>query len=121
MGYFYNGPKAKLTRRLLKKTIPDPESQLWFYLRDRRFHGIKFRRQYSVGRYVVDFYCPKVRLAIEIDGDSHYVADAPEQDKVRQEYIEACGITVARFTNQEITQHVEEVLKEIERVVLPSP
>lgn len=102
MGYFYNGSKAIKTRRLLKRNLPATENILWYYLRNRRFYGIKFRRQYSGNNYVIDFYCPAARVAIEIDGDSHFTDDAPKQDHLRQQFIEDCGIKVLRFTNKEV-------------------
>ncbi|MBI4021858.1 MAG: endonuclease domain-containing protein [Candidatus Andersenbacteria bacterium] len=92
--------------------------RLWFELRDRRLRGIKFRRQYSVGPYVVDFYCAKTRLAVELDGDSHFTRRAELYDADRQRYIEACGITVLRFTNDEVYRSMEQVLEKLVTVVV---
>ena len=110
MGYFYNDPKAIKARRVLRRNLPATEDRLWYYLRNRRFYGIKFRRQYSVSTYVVDFYCPAARVAIEIDGGSHYIGGAPEQDRVRQQFIEMCGIKIIRFTNKDVMENIEGVL-----------
>lgn len=117
MGYFYSNASSKPVRQNLKREMTEPEKRLWYFLRNRRLHGIKFRRQYSIGRYVVDFYCPSARLAIEIDGDSHYVDDAPQYDKSRQEFIEDNGIKVIRFTNQEVIENIEGVVQKITEVV----
>ena len=113
MGYFYSNASSKPIRQNLKRQMTKPEKRLWNYLRSRRLSGVKFRRQYSVGRYVVDFYCPSARLAIELDGDSHYVDDAPAYDKARQEFIEDNGIKVIRFTNQDVMKNIEGVLQKI--------
>ncbi len=73
--------------------------------------GFKFRRQYSVGPYVIDFYCPALNLAVEIDGDSHFQRDS--NDKPRQYYIENFGIRFSRFTNEEVYNNLEGVLEVI--------
>lgn len=96
--------------------MPSPETILWFQLRRHQL-GYKFRRQYSVGRYVVDFYAAKLRLAIEIDGDSHFSKNAQRYDKLRQEFIEACGVTVIRFTNTEITDGIDDVIQRIQKTI----
>lgn len=114
MGRFYEGPAARTTRRSLRKIIPEPENILWYHLRARRLNGIKFRRQYSIGRYVIDFYCPTARLAIEIDGDSHFESTkVRDYDQQRQKYIEACGIRMLRFSNQEVMKNLDGVLEKI--------
>ena len=92
--------------------MPEAERLLWEKIRMKQL-GVKFRRQYSVGRYILDFYCRELRLAIELDGDSHLINDAPVQDKVRQEYLEACGIRILRFNNSEIYENLEGVLEGI--------
>ena len=69
--YLYNDPSAKLDRRRLRKNATNAERKSWSILRSRRIAGLKFFRQYSVGPYILDFYCPEQRLAIEIDGGQH--------------------------------------------------
>jgi very-short-patch-repair endonuclease len=113
MGKFYNQDKSKLVRRGLRKQLTAPEQKLWYRLRGRNLSNIKFRRQYSIGRYVVDFYAPDARVVIEIDGDSHYEQNAIEYDKIRTEYFESCGIRVIRFTNREVMGQLEAVLEKI--------
>ena len=76
-------------------------------------HGQRFLRQYGVEEYVLDFYCPKLKFAIEVDGDSHFVSGAEEYDKARQEYIESFGIQFIRFTNDEICKNLDGVCQEI--------
>lgn len=113
MGKLYNQGTSKLVRRGLRKQLTAPEQKLWYRLRARHLENIKFRRQYSIGRYVVDFYAPDSRVVIEIDGDSHYEEEAIQYDKIRSEYFESCGITVIRFTNKDVMEHFEEVLQKI--------
>ncbi|MDD2870923.1 MAG: DUF559 domain-containing protein, partial [Candidatus Gracilibacteria bacterium] len=75
------------------------------------FHGLKFRRQHSIDRYIVDFYCTKYKIAIEIDGNVHI--ERQEYDELRTEYLNACGIEVIRFTNDEIIIDIKKVLKKL--------
>ncbi len=93
--------------------MPKAEMILWRFLKGKNLNGYKFRRQYSVGAYVLDFYCAKLKLAIELDGDSHFVDGVQEYDKMRQTFIESFGIKFLRFTNYEIYTNIEAVLNEI--------
>ena len=90
---------------------------MWSKLRAKRLLGQKFRRQYSIGPYVVDFYCPGLKLAVEIDGDSHFQPCMEEQDRRRQAFIESFGVQFLRFTNEEVTSNLDEVLAVIGRFV----
>ena len=75
--------------------------------------GYKFRRQYSVDQYIIDFYCPELKLAIEVDGESHFTRAAREYDRQRQDHIEAFGIRFLRITNIDILENIGGVLDEI--------
>ena len=75
--------------------------------------GFKFRRQHGIGRYIVDFYCPELKLAIEVDGDIHAIAENIEKDVSRQEYIESLGIQVKRYKNDDIKHNLDSVLKDL--------
>jgi len=97
--------------------MPAPEVVLWSQIRGNKL-GARFRRQVSIGRYIVDFYCAKKKLAIELDGDSHYTSDAQEYDKIRDEYINACGIKVIRYTNHDIMNNLKGVLTDIQRQLI---
>jgi len=71
----------------------------------------KFRRQYGIGPFIVDFCCPEAKLVVEIDGDSHYLDEGiKKNDRDRQKYIEDLGFTVLRFTNDEISKNIDGVL-----------
>ncbi|NEZ65094.1 DUF559 domain-containing protein [Leptolyngbyaceae cyanobacterium CCMR0082] len=76
MTKIYNKNSQKLNRQNLRRQMPKAEVILWIRLRRRQIAGVKFRRQYSVARFVLDFYCPELKLAIEIDGPTHYSAEA---------------------------------------------
>ena len=105
----YNKKKDQAKRRYLRKNMPKSEVILWSKLKNRQMHGERFLRQYGVDQYVLDFYCPRLKLAIEIDGDSHFMPGAEEQDKARQEYIESFGIQFLRFTNEDVYKNIDGV------------
>jgi very-short-patch-repair endonuclease len=86
---------------------------LWKELSRKQIHGNKYRRQYGVDQYLLDFYYPRLKLAIEIDGESHYIAGAEEYDKDRQKHIEAYGIKFLRFTNPEVCESLDGVCQMI--------
>lgn len=113
MAKIYNAPSQKQRRKTLRRTMPSAEIILWSRLNRRQLLGYKFRRQYSVYSYVLDFYCPERRLAIELDGDGHFVGRAIEYDQARQTTIEGLGITFVRFTNHEVFHNLNGVLETI--------
>jgi very-short-patch-repair endonuclease len=101
--------------RELRRDPTPAERKLWFeFLRDL---PQKFTRQKPLGPYIADFYCSKVRLVIEIDGDSHYTTAAMRHDDARTAALAALGLTVIRFTNTEVMQQFEAVCERIERAV----
>ena len=102
-----------MKRKMLRKNIPTPESILWQTVRNRKINNLKFKRQFSIGRYVVDFYCPTLQLAIEIDGDYHNAKSIKEYDAERQLFIESLGISCFRFTNKDISENLESVINKI--------
>jgi len=87
----FNRAEEKETRKQLRRIMPEAEVILWSKLKGKAA-GYKFRRQYSIGRYVIDFYCPTLKLAIEVDGDSHFNQGAEDRDKDRQEFMESYGV-----------------------------
>jgi very-short-patch-repair endonuclease len=101
--------------------MPKAEVILWSKLKSKGLDGYKFRRQYSVGKFVVDFYCPRLKLAIEADGDSHFCEESEVLDKERQNFIESFGISFLRFTNREIYENLNEVLAKIEKRMKKRP
>lgn len=115
MTEIFNKDFLKYTRKILRRQMPIPEHLLWDKLKNKKLDGHKFRRQFSIGLYIVDFYCPKKKLAIELDGDSHFTKEAIQHDKYRQKMIEALDIKVIRFTNTEIYKNLDKVVEEIKR------
>jgi len=117
MTEFFNRSSEKEKRRQLRTNMPPAESLLWSRLRRKQIHGYRFRRQYSVGPYVIDFYCPALKLAIELDGESHLLEGAQSYDQHRQGYIEGFGISFRRFTNTEIFEDLDAVLVAIGQAI----
>jgi len=107
MTQIFNRSSDTEKRRRLRRESPLAEQRLWLRLRNRQLMGYRFRRQYGVGPSVLDFYCPEVKLAIEVDGDSHF--EAGEYDRERQRYIESLGIRVLRFTNREVFKRLDDL------------
>lgn len=103
MNTIFNRRDQTPKRQKLRNESPLAERILWQHLRKNQ-SGAKFRRQVSVERYVLDFYCPSLRLAIEIDGDSHTGDEAQNYDAIRQAEIEALGIRFLRFSNAEVLE-----------------
>ena len=111
----FNHPNLKYFRRELRNNPTPAESELWNYLKNRQLDGRKFRRQHSVGPYILDFYCPEERLAIELDGDVHFNPTAEEYDQERTKFINYYGIKVIRFENKEVFNDLDYVLDEIRK------
>ncbi|PSB56202.1 endonuclease domain-containing protein [Chamaesiphon polymorphus] len=106
----------------LRKTQTPAEKLLWQALRGGKLAGLKFRRQHPVGNFILDFYCPAYKLAIEVDGAIHQTQ--VDADAARTLQLEAYGYTVLRFSNEAVIQEMEAVLGEILQVVdalTPSP
>ena len=113
-----NNPAEKLAfRRGLRRASPDAERLLWQALKARRVAGLKFRRQHSIGPYVLDFFCPAAALAVEADGGQHFTDEGRARDAARSDYLQAEGITVMRFTDREILVEPETVIEAIWREV----
>ena len=111
--YLYNDPSAKLDRRRLRKNATDAERKLWSILRSRRMAGLKFFQQYSVGSYILDFYCPEQRLAIEVDGGQHADVYSQQHDAHRNRYLRELNIRVIRFWNNDVLQNIKGVGQKI--------
>ena len=94
-----NYPMMVVKRKTFRRNMTKAEVFLWVQLKNKQILGCKFRRQHSIGSFVVDFYCPKLKLALEVDGESHFTKEAVEDDKRREEYIKSFGIRFLRVTN----------------------
>lgn len=100
----------------LRQNLTPAEARLWRSLRNRQLEGLRFRCQHPVGRFILDFYCPSQKLAIEVDGSVH--DEQVEYDAVRTKQLEAYGYRVLRFTNEAVMGDLDGVLEEIRRAVL---
>jgi very-short-patch-repair endonuclease len=104
----YNISSLKPRRQFLRNNCTIAESILWQKIRRRQICGVKFRRQYSVGCYILDFYCPEIRFSIELDGKYHDHPAQIEHDRIRTKILNDYGITELRIKNEEILYHLEE-------------
>lgn len=107
----YNNSVFKSRRKELRVNQTEAEKILWQELRGRKLEKCKFWRQYSVGPYILDFYCPQIRLAIEVDGSQH--AKAIEYDEEREKYMVDLDIKTIRYSNKDIMNKLEAVIKQI--------
>jgi len=111
--HLYNDPMRKQERRCLRKGATDAEGKLWSILRNRQVDGLKFFRQYSIGPYILDFYCPEERLAVEVDGGQHADVRGQKHDAKRDSYLQELNIRVVRFWNNDVLQNIEAVGQKI--------
>jgi very-short-patch-repair endonuclease len=111
--FLYQNKIFKERRKELRNGATDAEKILWENLKHRKLGGFKFVRQYGVGPYILDFYCSKLRLAIELDGSQHGEQDAVLYDKDRTDYLDAVHIKVLRFWNMEIIKNLNGSLNKI--------
>jgi very-short-patch-repair endonuclease len=112
----YN-PNLKALARDLRNNLTDSEQRLWSQLHRKQILGIQFYRQKPLGNYIADFYAPKVKLVIEIDGSQHLETTQAEHDQRRTAYLERQGLRVLRFTTLEVLQELEAVTETIYRTV----
>ncbi len=108
-----NRASLKDRRKELRKNQTDCEKILWQKLRNRQMNGLKFFRQYSFGTYILDFYCPEISLAVELDGGQHAKEENQEYDSQRNLYLEANGVKTLRFWNNEVLLNLDGVLENI--------
>jgi very-short-patch-repair endonuclease len=113
MTKIFNKKEYRKKRQHLRKHMAKAEICLWSKLKGKQINGLKFRRQYGIDNYIVDFYCPEQRLAIEIDGGVHYYNSRIVSDVKREKDIEALGIKVLRYTNIDVLKNMKGVLQDI--------
>ena len=99
--------------RRLRKEMTDAEKLLWSKIRGKQLKGFQVYRQKPIGRFVVDFYCPKANLVIELDGGQHYSGEMRTTDGLRDRYLESVGLRVLRFSDREVFEDVTAVLEKI--------
>ncbi len=109
----FNKKEYVRKRQYLRKKMTRAEIFLWSKLKRKQLDGLKFRRQYGINNYTVDFYCPELKLAVEIDGGVHGYNSRIVYDKQRQNDIGALGIKVLRYTNNDVIKNINGVLQDI--------
>ncbi len=109
----------------MRKEQTDAEQLMWQLLRNRNFCGFKFRRQFPIAGYIIDFFCDEVNLAIELDGGGHAEDEQIAYDKAREKILNGSGIRIIRFWNHEFLNNTDTILEEIYRQLTagrpPSP
>jgi len=109
-----NLPVMQDKRKELRNYSTSAEATLWKLLKGKQIDGLEFRRQHSIGSYILDFYCPDIQLAIELDGQVHETSQAIEYDQNRTNYIsQISGITIIRFENRVVFSHPESIKNSI--------
>jgi len=112
MKQIHNRKELLSFRKDLRNNLTPAEAKLWNSLKSSKL-GKKFRRQHSVGQYIIDFYCPAERLAVELDGADHFSDAEIEHDKIRDAYLQTLNIRVLRFENYLVFEDLNRVLQKI--------
>jgi very-short-patch-repair endonuclease len=108
----YSKDLKRVSQRL-RRSSTDAEKHLWTRIKGKQIKGLQFYRQKIIERYVVDFYCPKARLVIELDGGQHYEDSMREKDITRDEVLKGLGLTVLRFSDREVLTDTDAVMEKI--------
>ena len=111
--YIHNEASQKLLRQSLRNNATSAEAILWRALKGKQVDGLKFRRQFGAGPYVIDFYCPEIRLGIELDGGVHKTSYTNEYDEMRTKFLNENRIRVMRFDNEVVYNNVEGIIEAI--------
>ena len=115
--HYSNHPVTKEYRQILRRTTTPTENMLWRRLKGKQFDGLRFRQQHGYGPYVLDFYCPSLRLCIELDGNIHDEEQVRLKDEERTEFLLEQRIHVLRFRNEDVENDVEGVLERIREYI----
>ena len=120
----YNENLKQLPRQL-RENMTDAERHLWAKIRMKQLKGYQFYRQKPTGDYIVDFFCPRAKLVIELDGSHHLVGEKIEHDRIRVEHLSSLGLRVMRFTNTDVLTHIngviESIIENMEKIPLSPP
>jgi very-short-patch-repair endonuclease len=110
--------ELKQPSRALRRRMTDAERILWQCIRHKQIHGLQFYRQKPLLSFVVDFYCPKAKLVIELDGSQHHTPEHRARDRERDARLQALELRVLRFDNRQVEHELDAVLDVIRRVVV---
>ena len=105
--------KLKPLSRNLRSNMTDAEQLIWSKIRRKQIKDVQFYRQKNIGHYIVDFYCPKGKLVIEIDGGQHYEKEGMDKDRKRDDYLQGLGLNVMRFSDIDVLKNINEILERI--------
>ena len=119
MRFLRNDPILKKRRQEFRHNQTEAEKAFWSLVRNRQINGKRFFRQDSVGPYILDFYCPEIKLAIELDGGQH--SDNGEYDALRTEYLKTQGIEVMRFWNNEVLRDRQGIMNRMILILKVTP
>ncbi len=108
----YN-PRLKRLSQKLRRNMTDAERLVWSRVRGKQLKGLQVYRQRIIGNYIVDFYCPKAKLVIEIDGGGHYKAEGVIKDEARDAFLRSKGLSVWRFSDIDVLLNIEAVIEKI--------
>jgi very-short-patch-repair endonuclease len=111
----HNLESLEEVRKNLRNSLTPAEAILWKNLQRSQLDGKRFRRQHSVGNYIVDFYCPECRLAVELDGEGHFNSMASQYDVQRTDFLNSLNIRLIRFESRMVFENLEGVLESIRR------
>lgn len=115
----FNQKNHKDNRRQLRSQMTKSEIIFWSKIKNKQL-GYKFRRQYGVGKYIVDFYCPEKKLIIEIDGDIHFYDRSIGSDKIRENYFKKLGLAIKRYTNSDVIKNLDNALENLRQILIKS-
>jgi len=116
----YRKGLKKLSQSLRKK-MTEAEKVLWLKIRRKQLKNCQFYRQRPLGKYIVDFFAPKAKIVIEVDGGQHYEKRGIKKDEIRDKYLRNLGLKVLRFSDKEVLKNIEGVIKRIYYEILPNP
>jgi very-short-patch-repair endonuclease len=105
-----NLPHLKRFRKKLRNSLTPAEAKFWKIVQNSNFEGRKFRRQHSIGNFILDFYCPSEKLAIELDGEVHFTDSSKVYDFERRQFLEQNGIKILRFENKRVFEDLDWVI-----------
>jgi very-short-patch-repair endonuclease len=122
----YYNKKLKKPARQLRREMTEAEQHLWRHLRRKQIHGIQFNRQKPILDYIVDFYCAKAKLVIELDGSQHHESAHRQKDQFREQALAGQGLLTLRYDNRQVLKHTDAVLREVycvvgQRLQIPRP
>ncbi len=110
---FKYDPNLKEKARQLRRNLTDSETALWSRLRNKQLLGIQFYRQKPIGKHIVDFYSPRAKLVVEVDGSQHMQGNHSQKDRSRDEYLSSLGLKVLRFNSREVLKENDAVIEVI--------